>query len=203
MGRTKREDVQIEQRRQSVASLFLRGWTQSAIAHELKVSQPTISGDLKAIRREWRDSRIRDFDEAVVVELKKLEVVEREAWAAWERSRQPLETSRIVQGETGKHLEKTVQQQVGNPRFLDQVQKSIAGRRSLLGLDAPVRVAPTSPDGSESYHAHVMQELLRLAEASDGGPRVIDTTFVKNMVESQLSTAPAHDQPRYGRDSHE
>ena len=55
MGRTPRESVRIEQRRQQVAERFLKGAAQAAIARALSVSQATVSADLKAVRREWRE----------------------------------------------------------------------------------------------------------------------------------------------------
>ncbi len=79
LGRTPRENVRIEQRGQQVADLYVKGSTQAQIARQLGMAQSTVSADLKAIRREWRDSMIRDFDEAMTVELKKLEHLEREA----------------------------------------------------------------------------------------------------------------------------
>lgn len=42
---------------------------------------------------------------------------------------------------------KTVKNQHGDPRFLEQVQKCVAQRRALLGLDAPTLVAPVTPSG--------------------------------------------------------
>jgi IS30 family transposase len=69
------------QRRQQVADLYLRSWTQTAIAERLSVTQPTICEDLKRIRRQWRESAIRDFDAAREQELQKLDLLEREAWA--------------------------------------------------------------------------------------------------------------------------
>ncbi len=182
MGRTPQEDFRIEQRRQQVADLYLKGSTQAQIARQLGVAQSTVSADLKAIRREWRDSRIRDFDEAVAIELKKLEHLEREAWWGWERTQQPAESTKVTQDGSGKKAEKTVKQQQGNPRFLEQVHRCIAGRRTLLGLDAPTRIAPTSPDGRESYHAHVMSELMRLAEETAEGPTVIDAEYIEEEV---------------------
>ena len=86
MGRTPQEDVRIEQRRQQVAELYLTGWTQAAIARELSVSQATVSADLKVIRRQWRESGIRDFDEAVAEELSKYQILEREACSGWQCS---------------------------------------------------------------------------------------------------------------------
>jgi predicted transcriptional regulator len=186
MGRTPQEDLQIERRRQQVAEFYLTGQTQAAIARELNVSQATVSADLKAIRQQWRDSSLRNFDEAVEESLRKYQVLEREAWNGWQRSQEPAETSRIVQGEQGRKAEKTVRQQVGDPRFLELVHRAITGRRALLGLDAPTRIAPTSPEGDEAYHTHVMRELLKLAEQSTGGPTVIDSEFIERQLAAEL-----------------
>ena len=186
MGRTPQEKVRIEQRRQQLADLYVKGSTQSQIALQLGVAQSTVSADLKAIRREWRDSRIRDFDEAVAIELRKLDNLEREAWSAWERTQQPAESTKVTQDGSGKKAEKTVKQQQGNPRFLEQVHRCIVGRRTLLGLDAPTRIAPTSPDGKESYHTHVMAELMRLAEDTTEGPTVIDAAYIEEEVNRHL-----------------
>ncbi|MHC4403967.1 MAG: terminase gpP N-terminus-related DNA-binding protein [Planctomycetota bacterium] len=186
MGRTPQEDLRIEQRRQQVAELYLQGWSQAAIARELSVSQPTVSSDLQAIRAEWRESRVRDFDEAVGIELKKLECLEREAWSAWRRSQHPAESTKVTQVGSNKKAEKTVKEQHGDPRYLELVYRAITGRRTLLGLDAPTRIAPTGPDGKQPYHAHVMAELMRLAEDTRRGPAVVDAQYIEHEL-SRLS----------------
>ncbi len=152
------------QRRQQVAELYLRSWTQTAIAEHLGVAQPTICEDLKRIRQQWRDSAIRDFDAAREEELQKLDLLEREAWAAWERSQQIQESTRVIQDGSGKRAQKTVEHPVGDPRYLEQVQKCIAARRALLGLDAPTRIAPVMPNGEEPFRlavAHLSLSELR------------------------------------------
>jgi hypothetical protein len=166
-----------------VADLYLQSWTQMAIAQELGMAQATVCTDLKKIRKEWRESRIRDFDEAVARELEKIDRLEREAWEAWKRSREPLESTRVVSdGAGGKKAQKVVRQRDGDPRFLEQIHKCIATRRALLGLDAPTRIAPTSPDGQQAYHSHVMMELMRLAEQAKNGPAVVDGEVIAEQV---------------------
>jgi hypothetical protein len=71
----------------------LKGCPQALIAREFGVSQPLITADLKAIRKEWMKSGIRNFDEALNKELKKLDILEREAWAAWTLFMQPTITT--------------------------------------------------------------------------------------------------------------
>jgi len=62
------------------------------------VAQPTICDDLKRIRAEWRESAVRDFDEARQLELMKLERIEREAWSAWDQSKKPAQSA-VVTGD--------------------------------------------------------------------------------------------------------
>ena len=52
-------------------------------------------------------------------------------------------------------------------------------------MDAPTRIAPTSPDGEEAYHSHVMAELMELAERAGAGREVVDAEFITNVVEQQ------------------
>ena len=113
---------------------YLKGSTQAQIARELGVAQSTISDDLKAVRLEWRESRVRDFDEVVTMELQKLDRVERESWNAWERSQKTVEIDRVTQSGSGdRKVEKVMKQQVGNFRFLDQIVRCSASRRAWLG----------------------------------------------------------------------
>ena len=141
------KQLAVLQRRQQTADRYLRGWTQTAIGEDLGVTQATISGDLKEIRREWRASALRDFDAARDLELQKLDRVEREAWAAWERSQQPIQSA-IVSGDgSDRQTRKSMQSQHGDMRALETVLKCNAARRATLGLDAPTQIAPVMPDG--------------------------------------------------------
>ena len=183
---TPRKTTKIAHRRQRVGELYLQSHMQTEIAEELGISQTTVSHDLKAIRKLWRESSVRDFDVVQEQELRKLDLLEREAWAAWRRSQQPAESTKVVQDRSGKRAHKTVQHQVGDPRYLEQIHKCITARRALLGLDAPTRIAPTSPDGEEAYHSHVMMEIMRIAEESKEGPVVIDAEFVEQQVQGAI-----------------
>jgi hypothetical protein len=139
--------LEIVQRRQRVAELYLQGWQQEAIATELAIRQPMVSEDLAKIREAWRESAIRDFDAARDLELARLDRIEREAWAAWERSKQPSQSA-TVNGEAGSQTAKrTVKHQNGDPRFLDLALRCNEARREILGIASPVKLAETTPDG--------------------------------------------------------
>ena len=126
--------VAIVQRRQQVADLYLQGYTQMAIAERLGLKQPMVSTDLQAVQGEWRASSIRDFDMIREMELRKLDRIERESWAAWDRSQKPSQSADI-QGEGTVPSRKRIKNQYGDPRFLGQVNQCIVSRRALLGLD--------------------------------------------------------------------
>jgi hypothetical protein len=139
--------VAIDQRRQEVARRYVRGQSQTEIALELDVTQGTISTDLKAIRQQWRESAVRDFDLAREEQLRRIEAVQREAWGAWERSKKPHQEATVDGEGQSQRTRKRVRNQNGDPRYLEVVLRCIHGHRALLGLDAPTKIAPTTPDG--------------------------------------------------------
>jgi hypothetical protein len=179
------------QRRQRVADLYLKGYGQAGIANELAVRQSTISSDIKLICTAWRESSIRDFDAARDLELERIARIEREAWAAYERSQQPVQIA-TVDGQAGSSSQKakrTVRHQYGDPRFLEVILHCGEARRQLLGLDAPTKVAATTPDGKpltleerrlhinaivvEHYGIHAALLPGSPREETDHGPRAI------------------------------
>jgi hypothetical protein len=135
----------VAQRRQRITELYVKGWSQAAIAAELSVAQSTISEDVQFVRRKWEESSILNFDELRTRELQKLEYIEREAWAAWERSQRPSQSAVVSDEGPGQRTRKSLKQQIGDPRFLDQVNKCIAQRRAITGLD--VVPAPAASEG--------------------------------------------------------
>ena len=131
-------------RRQQVAALYLTGRYQSEIAAIVGVTQPQISADLAALRKQWLASSLRDFDTAIAEELKKVDRVEIEYWRGWERSlTDRVQTlAEVTHGEkpSRKHSRRR-EGQAGDPRFLDGVLQCVKRRCALLGLNAPTKVA--------------------------------------------------------------
>ena len=155
--------VPAEYRRQEVARRYLRGEYQSAIAEAFGVTQQQISLDLKALRKAWREAAMRDTDAVVAQELAKLDLIEAEAWAAWERSKQPREVTMTEQmdGQTTQRKASVRREgQAGNPRFLEQIQKCIEQRCALLGLGTP---APSTVVNVQVNIKTTLDEAFRLA----------------------------------------
>lgn len=182
MPRSRRENVSLSRRRAAVADLYIQGWRQLDIANHVGVAQSTVSLDIAAIHKMWRESSIRDFDVLREGELRKLDRLEREAWLAWERSQKPAQAAVMSTDGDRQRTQKTVKEQTGDPRYLDIIHKCNIARRALLGLDAPTKITPTSPDGQHSYHAYVMAELMRLAETAQQGPGIVDADYIEAQV---------------------
>lgn len=168
------EEFEIEQRRCKVAEMYLRGCSQRQIGQAVSVSQTTVFKDLQAVRKAWKDSMIRDFDEAKARELEKIDLVEREAWAAWERSQKNAVTHTKGVNSKGVVDEKKRSGQYGDGKFLDVVMACIKRRCDLLGLDAPVKVANTDADGNdlttEQRRAGLLGILDSLRNRAGGSP---------------------------------
>jgi hypothetical protein len=163
--------VAAELRRRQVVDLYLQGWSQAAIAEHLGVGQTTVSLDLRILQKQWRESSIRDFDQLRTIELAKIDLVEREAWAAWQRSQKPAQSA-VVNGEGPRNrARKTLKNQYGDPRFLEQVNKCIAQRRALLGLDAspPVAALEGFSDDTGSLITRRERVFALLAALGHGG----------------------------------
>jgi hypothetical protein len=147
MPRPSAHKLAVLQRRKKVSELHVQGWSQCSIAEHLAVRQSTICEDLRHISKAWRESSIRDFDAARDLEIQKLNRIEREAWDAWERSKQPAKMATVDGPNGSSKTKRTVRDQYGDPRFLEVIEHCVAARRELLGLDAPTKIAPTTPDG--------------------------------------------------------
>jgi hypothetical protein len=164
-----------------IAKRYLKGESQAAIALTLGCSQKSVSNDLKLIRAAWKKEAADYFSAYVEQELAKLDLVEQHYWIGWERSLQPvgkqttvtgpsLEDDRYAAGAKAKLLLSksgaklppnpisttiTVQtnENMGNPVWLQGVQWCIDRRLKLMGADAPIKIAPTNPEGTKEYTA--------------------------------------------------
>src|SRR5579859_5516027 len=113
----------VSARRRDVANLALKGWTQAAIARQLQVPQGTVSRDLAAMREFWREFPVYDFDKIRLEQLQKIDLVEAEAWAAWQRSQEQKRSAAITRGKTGEQSRTSLQDQYGDPRYLREIAR--------------------------------------------------------------------------------
>lgn len=143
-----------------VAQLYKRGYTYREIREEVKTrlnlksySLRTVHQDIYRLLEEWRETRIEDFDLAVQLELSRIDELIKEAWAAWDKSKEDYTQRHSKQkgvpdiDEDGKQTEGVVTLQMeqsqreinqnGDPRYLDIIHKLLIERRKILGLYSP------------------------------------------------------------------
>lgn len=163
-----RRRVEITNRRQQVAEMYLRGAYQTQIAEQLGIDQSTVSRDLAELRKEWLERSINHIDQKKAIELAKLDQLELTYWDAWERSKAVATTTISSIGTTGSSSTTKQEERVGNPSFLDGVLKCINKRCEILGLDAPRRQDLTSggqPIKASNDDGQLNRALSTLADA--------------------------------------
>jgi hypothetical protein len=146
----KRTPEQVLRDRAETAKLYIQGWPQHEIAAKVGVTREQITYDLARIREEWVRQAQASMGELVARELAKLDRIEAEAWAAWERSRRNRERKRTKKTTGARdQLEAAVESEErdGDPRWLAEVRECVAQRCKLLGINAPEQHQHTGKDG--------------------------------------------------------
>ena len=135
-----------------ISELYLKGRRQYEIAEILKkegigVSTHSVQRYLKLLQQEWRRERINNINEAKQRELEKIDLLEREYYAAWMRSQRMavkhVDRTGTIGTTKGDSLvdEHTVtkEKQVGDPRYLQGIQWCIDKRSEILGINSATR----------------------------------------------------------------
>lgn len=130
-------------RRKRVASAYLEGKSQLEIAEAEGVNQATISRDLSALREEWLQSSLMEFNQLKARELARIDKLEETYWAAWHRSvgehiktTSTRDTDNVT---TAKVVKETL---VGNAVYLSGIQWCIEQRCKIFGLYLEAKTAP-------------------------------------------------------------
>lgn len=124
-------------RRREVMTLAHKGWSQTAIASRLKIPPCTVSRDLAAMRGYWRDFPIHDFENVRTEQLQKIDLIETEAWSAWEQSRQKKQSAVLTRGKAGDQTRTSLHDQFGDPRYLREIARCVAQRTEMIGVEPP------------------------------------------------------------------
>lgn len=169
MAAPKRNGLQRENDYERIAAYYLKGWSQRAIADELGLSQQQISKDIAVVRERWQISGTINLDEAKQKELTRIDLLEFEFWAAWERSKKEGAKASQEKNLTGITVKSTMSKENrdGNPAFLAGVMTCIDRRCKLLGLDAATRNEISGPGGGpietkQDLSSLTIDELLQL-----------------------------------------
>jgi hypothetical protein len=128
--------AQLQERRRRAEDRYVQGVSIAEIAAELGVSQNVVANDLRCIRIAWTLERASEGDARLELELRKIDRLEREAWRAWVRSQQDLDSTKVSRDGAKEKAERTLRKQSGDPRFLVVVKDCVDRRCRLLGLSA-------------------------------------------------------------------
>ena len=179
----KRNQVKLA-RLEIVAQLYKRGYSVRKIRDEVMrrldlptYSLQTVQKDIRSLLDEWRESRIEDMDDALELELQRIDETVRELWEQWEKSKEDYERKRkgTPQRQPNNQAGQNQQQQsrqgdrmqtlfveektqnvvgLGNPAYIAEIRQQLAERRKLLGLYAPEK---KDVQGTMSFASFLME----------------------------------------------
>lgn len=186
-------EAQVKRRRQMklarleiVGQLYKRGKSYRQIQAEVMArldlshySLETVSRDIKTLLAEWRESRISNIDEAVQLELERIDDAVAELWSQWEKSKEDgvkksrkRRASKAGNGQEGNAVEERSESDViglGNPMYIAEIRQQDIERRKLLGLYAASKTEITGKDGKD-LNPSIVVEVIDSRDKVDENP---------------------------------
>ncbi|MEO1082405.1 MAG: hypothetical protein AAFY29_22815 [Pseudomonadota bacterium] len=143
--------LQAEENRAEAVRLRKRGKTYQFIADELGITKQSAHAAVQKAMKEIRTRRMEDTETLLTLELERLDML---LDALWDKAM------------NGQHMP------------IDRILKIMERRARLLGIDAPLKVAPTNPEGDEPYTpVHEMSEDerdARIGELLKNDPEMLE-----------------------------
>jgi hypothetical protein len=181
--RAKRDkrDAEIIALRLRISELLLSGFTERAIAQAVHKSPATTHYHIQFLLRQWREATARNVGKWVGRALAEYDLIARESWEAWEKSKAPQRTETLRARGVGRRTRRerpvkvdgatlvevsqkvTVTTSAGDPNFLFALCRVIEQRTKLLGLtveEPPAEAAPEVGD-YEKARARLLEALGR------------------------------------------
>lgn len=162
-----------------LSTLYKQGYSYREMRSEVmsrldlrSYSLETVKKDIDSLLEEWRAARVEDIDLALQLELERIDQIVREAWAAWEKSKESYKkvkgTQEGIPGQPdgegdgqGSEIVTTKMKQTqedvtcyGDPRYLEVIHKNLIERRKLLGLYSPEKL---DLSGEFTFYSMLMQ----------------------------------------------
>lgn len=167
-GHTSIPKFQKEERRMQITELYLKGKTQGFIAELLGISQPMVSREIKKIIDLWQKSVWAGIDLLKREELARIEVMEKEAWEAWERSKTIPKRTRLKSYSArygsdkpnSQRMETTEEESYGDPVFMQVIMGCWDRRCKILGLYAPTKISHVEDEESVQKAQSAREDIL-------------------------------------------
>lgn len=179
-------------RMEIVSQLYLRGNSIRKIRAEVMrrlnlptYSTKTVHNDIQRLLKEWHESRLHNIDDAVQLELTRIDETVVELWEQWEKSKldytkttrkrkgAPVRNPNPQGGDQSQSIrtvnteETTIDVQgLGDPSYIAEIRQQLSERRKLLGLySAEKREIKTI--GEQLNRDELESELRRLRLLTD------------------------------------
>jgi predicted transcriptional regulator len=170
--------ARIRTRELRTMELTVLGWSQHQIAADLGISQPAVSRILNRVELRVLRELTATVERQKARHTVRLEHIFAEAMRAWDQSKADTTRRRQRKSDGGPGgagatvAEIVVENQHGDPRYLDEARKALADHRKLWGLDAPQKVDVRAPrnrydDMTEDALRDELATQARLLAASD------------------------------------
>ena len=156
--------ARIRTREVRALELATLGWSQHQIAADLGITQAAVSKLLKRVELRLLRELGDQVERLKVRQTLRLERLYAEALHAWEASkadttrRRQRQTQGQAGGRAGTLAEVVVENQHGDPRYLDEARKALADHRKVWGLEAPQQFDVRA---SRNPYAGMTEEALR------------------------------------------
>ena len=152
-----RRKQQIRQARLEIVSeLYKRGYSLRKITEEVKrrlnipkLAVSTTYNEVQTLLKEWRESRIENIDQALQLELERIDDTTAELWEQWDKSKEEAQKTTTTRsgrikgkGNAGIETDAVSESRtnvggLGNPAYIAEIRQQLIERRKLLGLYAP------------------------------------------------------------------
>lgn len=185
----KRTKNEVENDRDAIKGLILKNKSPKEISQELGIPYPLVVSDLNAISKRWQEAVI-DLDISKAEQLEKLNLLEKELWASWEKSKTETRKSTLTaRSQAGSQnprdrTEEIIEETPGDVRYIEQIMKIIQERNKLLGIYAAVKTQAELTIKRDDKA--IREEVLNIIE--DARQRALKNADIINTIETTAGT---------------
>jgi len=137
-GKRNRPAAQIRADRRKIKKLSMHGYVDVEIAEKLGLSTRTVRSALTSINRELKEQIFMNYDMAMKQQLKRIDLMERDAHEGLERAKKPATVTTTTVTDTAQvTVTRVTSRAVSESRqiaFLRQMARCVELRSKILGL---------------------------------------------------------------------
>lgn len=200
MIKKKRTNAEREADLVRVSELYVKGYNYQQIADNLSLTRRQVEKDVSALMTRWQHSYVEDIHMYKVAELEKINLIEKEAWVAWERSKggKKINTKTLQESDQfGRSRTSSItdQESHGDIQYLQTIQWCVNQRARILGIFAPAKVAATDVTGEKDAAEVARREIITLIDQVAGRIGGKSQSSPQNLLEAMRDSSSVVDSP--------